>query len=154
MCCIFLSFHTESNRETIVVDGVIPLLALAKSFDATWALLHLTQSGGIISFKLLCFRSCGVHGDKTFSSFSQIAPQGVSGRSHSCAGTSAAFLRFRGSVLQLHRSVQHRCSPGAPPKVAQHWGSFFVKVSCDSHVFLGAKGECRLYCLTDEFQSK
>lgn len=39
-----------------MVDGVIPLLALAKSYDpkvqqnATWALLHLTQSGGIVSF--------------------------------------------------------------------------------------------------------
>lgn len=74
MCCGFL-FHTESNGETIVLDGVIPLLALAKSYDskvqqnATWALLHLTQSGGIISFKLPCFRSCGVHGDKTFLFF-------------------------------------------------------------------------------------
>lgn len=46
-----LSFHTESNRDAIMVDGIIPLLALAKSYDpqvqqnATWALLHLTQSG-------------------------------------------------------------------------------------------------------------
>lgn len=56
MCVFFLSFHTESNREAIMVDGIKPLLALAKSYDpqvqrnATWALLHLTQSGGIITF--------------------------------------------------------------------------------------------------------
>lgn len=46
------SFYSESNRETILVDGVLPLLALAKSYDskvqqnAAWAVLHLTQSGG------------------------------------------------------------------------------------------------------------
>lgn len=39
-----------------MVDGIIPLLALAKSYDpqvqqnATWALLHLTQSGRIVFF--------------------------------------------------------------------------------------------------------
>lgn len=58
---VFLSFHTESNREAVMVDGVIPLLALAKSYDpkvqqnATWALLHLTQSGWIISFLSLTY---------------------------------------------------------------------------------------------------
>lgn len=42
-----------------MMDGIIPLLVLAKSYDplvqqnATWALLYLTQSGGIIF--LLCF---------------------------------------------------------------------------------------------------
>lgn len=39
-----------------MLDCIMPLLALAKSYEpqvqqnATWALLHLTQSGGIISF--------------------------------------------------------------------------------------------------------
>lgn len=53
-------FFPESNRDSLMVDGVIPLLALAKSFDpkvqrnATWALLHLTQSGGTISFECHC----------------------------------------------------------------------------------------------------
>ncbi|KAL7379534.1 hypothetical protein ABVT39_000880 [Epinephelus coioides] len=48
----------ESNREAIMVDGIIPLLALAKSYDpqvqqnATWALLHLTQSDW--STRILC----------------------------------------------------------------------------------------------------
>ncbi len=61
MCVeVFLSFYAESNREAITVDGIIPLLALAKSFDpqvqqnATWALLHLTHSGAIVFFKSLC----------------------------------------------------------------------------------------------------
>lgn len=54
---VFRLFHLllllESNREALLVDGVRPLLALAKSYSsgvqrsATWALLHLTQSGGV-----------------------------------------------------------------------------------------------------------
>ena len=57
----FLSFYTESNRDAFLADGIIPLLALAKSYDpkvqkiATWALLHLTQSGWIVSFKMPLF---------------------------------------------------------------------------------------------------
>ncbi|XP_060918965.1 uncharacterized protein LOC132993255 [Labrus mixtus] len=48
--CVSMLASSETNRETIMVDGIIPLLALAKSYDpqvqqnATWALLHLTQS--------------------------------------------------------------------------------------------------------------
>lgn len=51
-----LTFHTESKREALLVDGIKPLLALAKSYDpqvqqnAAWALLYLTQSGEGISF--------------------------------------------------------------------------------------------------------
>lgn len=78
----------------------------------------------------------------------------MSGRSHPCAGSPAAVLRSTGSVLQLLCSVQHRCFPGAPLKVAQHRGSFFAKVSSDSHVFHSAKGTGRLCCLTYEFKSK
>lgn len=54
------SFFPESNQDSLMVDGIIPLLALAKSFDpkvqrnATWALLHLTQSGATISFECHC----------------------------------------------------------------------------------------------------
>ncbi|KAM6912222.1 uncharacterized protein FYW49_010730 [Xenentodon cancila] len=48
--CVTLLASSESNREALLVDGIVPLLALAKSYDpvvqqnATWALLHLTQS--------------------------------------------------------------------------------------------------------------
>lgn len=48
----FLSSRTEPQSEAVMVDGIMPLLALAKSYEpqeqqnATWALLHLTQSGG------------------------------------------------------------------------------------------------------------
>lgn len=88
-----------------------------------------------------------------FSSFSRLLHRYLmSSRSHSCAGTSAAVLRFGSAVLQLQRSVQHRCHPGAPPEAAQLGGPFFVKVSSDSHVFLSAKGKHRLYCLTDELE--
>lgn len=65
MCNVFLSVHTETNRDTLMVDGIIPLLVLAKSYDplvqqsATWALLHLTQSGGNIF--LHCFFVFTVH---------------------------------------------------------------------------------------------
>ncbi|XP_041667970.1 vacuolar protein 8-like [Cheilinus undulatus] len=56
--CVVMLASSESNRETIIVDGVFPLLALAKSYDpkvqqnATWALLHLTQSDW--SMRILC----------------------------------------------------------------------------------------------------
>lgn len=52
-------FHTESNTDALLVEGFIPLLALAKSYDpqvqqnAAWALLYLTQSGEMISFLML-----------------------------------------------------------------------------------------------------
>ncbi|KAM8737893.1 uncharacterized protein AB9X84_022793 isoform 3-T3 [Acanthopagrus schlegelii] len=57
--CVVLLASSESNREAVLVDGIIPLLALAKSYDpqvqqnATWALLHLTQSGAIPVLVLL-----------------------------------------------------------------------------------------------------
>ncbi|XP_018559221.1 ankyrin and armadillo repeat-containing protein [Lates calcarifer] len=56
--CVALLASSESNRDAIMVDGIIPLLALAKSYDpqvqqnATWALLHLTQSDW--STRILC----------------------------------------------------------------------------------------------------
>ncbi|XP_070776613.1 uncharacterized protein [Enoplosus armatus] len=56
--CVTMLASSESNREAITVDGIIPLLALAKSYDrqvqqnATWALLHLTQSDW--SIRMLC----------------------------------------------------------------------------------------------------
>ncbi|KAG8013181.1 Vacuolar protein 8 [Nibea albiflora] len=56
--CVTMLASSESNREAVMVDGVIPLLALAKSYDpkvqqnATWALLHLTQSDW--STRILC----------------------------------------------------------------------------------------------------
>ncbi|KAM3594598.1 uncharacterized protein V6R79_010598 [Siganus canaliculatus] len=56
--CVTLLASSESNREAILVDGVLPLLALAKSYDpqiqqnASWALLHLTQSEW--SIRILC----------------------------------------------------------------------------------------------------
>ncbi|XP_059209892.1 uncharacterized protein LOC131988697 [Centropristis striata] len=56
--CVTMLVSSESNREAVIVDGVIPLLALAKSYDrqvqlnATWALLHLTQSDW--STRILC----------------------------------------------------------------------------------------------------
>lgn len=71
----------------------------------------------------------------------------MSSRCHTCASTIAAVFRFRGSILQLLCSLQHCCFPGAPLQIAQHWRSFFVKVSSDSHVFLSAKG--KLQFLTD-----
>uniref|UniRef100_A0A3P9PLN5 Vacuolar protein 8 n=1 Tax=Poecilia reticulata TaxID=8081 RepID=A0A3P9PLN5_POERE len=51
--CVAMLASSESNRDSILVDGVMPLLALAKSYDpaiqlnAAWALLHLTHSGCI-----------------------------------------------------------------------------------------------------------
>uniref|UniRef100_A0A3B4U0M3 Vacuolar protein 8 n=2 Tax=Seriola dumerili TaxID=41447 RepID=A0A3B4U0M3_SERDU len=56
--CVALLASSESNRDALMVDGIIPLLALAKSYDpqvqqsATWALLHLTQSDW--STRILC----------------------------------------------------------------------------------------------------
>ncbi|XP_039992910.1 ankyrin and armadillo repeat-containing protein [Xiphias gladius] len=56
--CVVMLASSESNRDAIMVDGIIPLLALAKSYDpqvqqnATWALLHLTQSDW--STRILC----------------------------------------------------------------------------------------------------
>eukprot|EP00066_Takifugu_rubripes_P022929 XP_011612195.1 PREDICTED: vacuolar protein 8-like isoform X3 [Takifugu rubripes] len=50
--------NKELKREALLVDGVRPLLALAKSYssgvqrNATWALLHLTQSG--CSTRIMC----------------------------------------------------------------------------------------------------
>uniref|UniRef100_A0A8C2ZZA7 Vacuolar protein 8 n=1 Tax=Cyclopterus lumpus TaxID=8103 RepID=A0A8C2ZZA7_CYCLU len=47
--CVTLLASSESKSEAVTVDGVMPLLALAKSYEprvqqnATWALLHLTQ---------------------------------------------------------------------------------------------------------------
>uniref|UniRef100_A0A674NH76 Vacuolar protein 8 n=1 Tax=Takifugu rubripes TaxID=31033 RepID=A0A674NH76_TAKRU len=51
--CVTVLASSELKREALLVDGVRPLLALAKSYssgvqrNATWALLHLTQSGKI-----------------------------------------------------------------------------------------------------------
>uniref|UniRef100_A0A3B5PUN2 Vacuolar protein 8 n=1 Tax=Xiphophorus maculatus TaxID=8083 RepID=A0A3B5PUN2_XIPMA len=51
--CVAMLASSESNRDSILVDGVMPLLALAKSYDpavqlnAAWALLHLTHSGSL-----------------------------------------------------------------------------------------------------------
>ncbi|KAI9537799.1 hypothetical protein NQZ68_022461 [Dissostichus eleginoides] len=48
--CVCLLASSESNREAVMLEGVKPLLALAKSYDpreqqvASWALLHLTHS--------------------------------------------------------------------------------------------------------------
>ncbi|CAG13179.1 unnamed protein product [Tetraodon nigroviridis] len=48
--CVAVLTSAESSREALLVDGVRPLLAMAKSYssgvqrNATWALLHLTQS--------------------------------------------------------------------------------------------------------------
>ncbi|XP_051251872.1 uncharacterized protein LOC127361353 [Dicentrarchus labrax] len=56
--CVTMLASSESNREAVMVDGIIPLLALAKSYDplvqqnATWALLHLAQSDW--STRILC----------------------------------------------------------------------------------------------------
>ncbi|XP_008285681.1 vacuolar protein 8-like [Stegastes partitus] len=56
--CVAMLASSESNRDALMVDGIIPLLALAKSYDpkvqqnATWALLHLTQSDW--STRILC----------------------------------------------------------------------------------------------------
>uniref|UniRef100_UPI003AAEE6D7 uncharacterized protein isoform X1 n=1 Tax=Centroberyx gerrardi TaxID=166262 RepID=UPI003AAEE6D7 len=56
--CVAMLASSESNREAIVADGIIPLLVLAKSYDpqvqqnATWALLNLTQSDW--STRILC----------------------------------------------------------------------------------------------------
>ncbi|XP_072221776.1 uncharacterized protein [Leuresthes tenuis] len=56
--CVALLASSESNRDAFLADGIIPLLALAKSYDpkvqqiATWALLHLTQSDW--STRILC----------------------------------------------------------------------------------------------------
>ncbi|KAM6916846.1 uncharacterized protein PEZ65_012772 [Lycodopsis pacificus] len=56
--CVTLLASSESKSEAIVVDGIMPLLALAKSYEpqvqqnATWALLHLTQSDW--STRILC----------------------------------------------------------------------------------------------------
>ncbi|XP_034713795.1 ankyrin and armadillo repeat-containing protein [Etheostoma cragini] len=56
--CVTMLSSSESNREAVKVDGIMPLLALAKSYNpqvqqnATWALLHLTQSDW--STRILC----------------------------------------------------------------------------------------------------
>ncbi|XP_074548725.1 uncharacterized protein LOC141806909 [Halichoeres trimaculatus] len=56
--CMVMLVSSESSREAVMVDGILPLLALAKSYDpnvqqnATWALLHLTQSDW--STRILC----------------------------------------------------------------------------------------------------
>ncbi|KAM4625069.1 uncharacterized protein ACJ7VT_003550 isoform 1-T1 [Polymixia lowei] len=56
--CLVMLASSESNKEVIVSDGVIPLLVLAKSYDpqvqqsAAWALLNLTQSD--CSTRVLC----------------------------------------------------------------------------------------------------
>ncbi|XP_034419539.1 vacuolar protein 8-like [Cyclopterus lumpus] len=56
--CVTLLASSESKSEAVTVDGVMPLLALAKSYEprvqqnATWALLHLTQSD--CSTRILC----------------------------------------------------------------------------------------------------
>ncbi|TNN44022.1 Vacuolar protein 8 [Liparis tanakae] len=48
--CVTLLASSEPRSEAVMVDGIMPLLALAKSYEpqeqqnATWALLHLTQS--------------------------------------------------------------------------------------------------------------
>lgn len=64
----------------------------------------------------------------------------MSSRSYSCPGSSAAVLRFGGAVSQLHSSVHHRCCSRASPKTPQHWWPLFVKVSCDTNVFICAEG--------------
>ncbi|XP_054470267.1 uncharacterized protein LOC129103706 [Anoplopoma fimbria] len=56
--CITMLASSEPDSEAIMVDGIMPLLALAKSYEpqvqqnATWALLHLTQSDW--STRILC----------------------------------------------------------------------------------------------------
>lgn len=61
---MFLFLYTESNRDALMMDGIVPLLVLARSYDplvqqsAAWALLHLTQSGRII---LRCLFDFTVH---------------------------------------------------------------------------------------------
>ncbi|XP_026195218.1 vacuolar protein 8-like [Anabas testudineus] len=56
--CVAMLASAESNRDAMLVDGIIPLLALAKSYDpqvqqnAAWALLYLTQSDW--STRILC----------------------------------------------------------------------------------------------------
>ncbi|KAG7229090.1 hypothetical protein INR49_013031 [Caranx melampygus] len=56
--CVAMLASSESNRDALMADGVMPLLALAKSYDsqvqqsATWALLHLTQTDW--SMRILC----------------------------------------------------------------------------------------------------
>ncbi|XP_056282561.1 uncharacterized protein LOC130201529 [Pseudoliparis swirei] len=56
--CVTLLASSEPQSEAVMVDGIMPLLALAKSYEpqeqqnATWALLHLTQSDW--SRRVLC----------------------------------------------------------------------------------------------------
>ncbi|KAK2892063.1 uncharacterized protein [Channa argus] len=56
--CVVMLASSESNIDAMLVDGILPLLALAKSYDpqvqqnAAWALLHLTQSD--LSTRILC----------------------------------------------------------------------------------------------------
>ncbi|XP_061599323.1 uncharacterized protein LOC133462198 [Cololabis saira] len=56
--CVALLASSGSSADVLLVDGIFPLLALAKSYDpalqqnATWALLHLTQSDW--SMRILC----------------------------------------------------------------------------------------------------
>ncbi|XP_041828397.1 vacuolar protein 8-like [Melanotaenia boesemani] len=56
--CVAMLASSESNTDSLLMDGIIPLLALAKSYDpkiqqnATWALLHLTHSDW--SARILC----------------------------------------------------------------------------------------------------
>ncbi|KAL6105307.1 uncharacterized protein ACO6RY_06867 [Pungitius sinensis] len=56
--CVTMLASSESKSEAIMLDCIMPLLALAKSYEpqvqqnATWALLHLTQSDW--STRILC----------------------------------------------------------------------------------------------------
>ncbi|KAJ3613668.1 hypothetical protein NHX12_019914 [Muraenolepis orangiensis] len=56
--CVTLLASSESNSDALVSEGVMPLLALAKSYDphvqqnAAWVLLNLTQS--VWSRRVLC----------------------------------------------------------------------------------------------------
>lgn len=75
-----------------------------------------------------------------FSLFRLVNKIVMPSRSDSCFASSPAVLRFGGSVLQLHRSVQHCCYARASPKAAQNRRSLFIKVSFDSHVFTCEEG--------------
>ncbi|KAM8913701.1 LOW QUALITY PROTEIN: uncharacterized protein AB9W97_005864 [Spinachia spinachia] len=56
--CVAMLVSSESKSEALMLDCIMPLLALAKSYEpqvqqnATWALLHLTQSDW--STRILC----------------------------------------------------------------------------------------------------
>lgn len=76
----------------------------------------------------------------------------VPSRRYSCLGSSAAVLGFRGSVLRLHRPVQHCRHPGASPEVAEHRGTLFIEVSFDPHVVLCSKGNRELKWTIADFK--